>query len=80
VNSKDAEPGERSEVGGLGLHNVSKRLEYLYKNKHRLTVVDEGEVFVVMLELQLEGPKQNAPIYHLEKTSQPDAAEMSIGR
>lgn len=40
--------------GGLGLKNIIKRLEILYKGNHKLSTQKLDEVYVVNLELQLE--------------------------
>ena len=39
--------------GGIGIHNVQKRLDYLYSGRHELKFVDEGNFFVVSLKLEL---------------------------
>jgi len=39
---------------GIGINNVRKRLDLLYKDKHELLVREEEEVFVVDLKVQLE--------------------------
>lgn len=39
--------------GGIGLHNVRKRLELLYPHRHQLTVLEEGNRFIVTLSIQL---------------------------
>lgn len=45
---------EQIKPGGLGLMNVKKRLELLYKDKHRLETKRLEEVFVVSLTITLE--------------------------
>jgi hypothetical protein len=55
VNSIDPATGEgHSQPGGLGLSNVKKRLELLYRGKYTLETQKLEEVFVVTLTLQLE--------------------------
>jgi len=55
VNSIDPLKDEdRPDVGGLGLINVRKRLELLYKDKYRLMTKSQEDVFVVDLEVTLE--------------------------
>lgn len=39
--------------GGLGMQNVGKRLQLLYPDTHKLKITEEGEVYVVKLELKL---------------------------
>jgi hypothetical protein len=39
--------------GKIGLSNVKKRLEILYPGAHKLTVFDEEEIFVAILEIDL---------------------------
>ncbi|MCW5911450.1 MAG: histidine kinase [Cyclobacteriaceae bacterium] len=50
-NTKDTKqhPGN----GGIGLKNVKRRLELLYKNHHRLDIIEKPESFEVNLEIQL---------------------------
>ncbi len=40
-------------TGGIGIENVQKRLEYLYPGRHELKLGDEGDFFVVSLQLEL---------------------------
>lgn len=47
---------------GIGISNVQKRLELLYKDKHELLVREEEEVFVVDLKVQLERIKETISI------------------
>lgn len=39
--------------GGIGIQNVQKRLAYLYPGLHELKLSDEGDFFVVSLQLEL---------------------------
>ncbi|RIA09526.1 histidine kinase [Flavobacteriaceae bacterium MAR_2010_72] len=41
-------------LGGLGLQNVKRRLQLLYKDQHNLQLVKLDEVFVVTLDVTLE--------------------------
>ncbi|KAB2913791.1 MAG: hypothetical protein F9K23_16240 [Bacteroidetes bacterium] len=43
-----------NEVGGIGIENVKKRLEMLYKNSHGLQVVDGEDVYEVTLNLEID--------------------------
>ncbi len=55
INSID--PSEEEHLtfpGGLGLENVMRRLEILYKGKYKLDTQKLKEVYVVDLEIQLE--------------------------
>jgi hypothetical protein len=55
VNSVEPEKGEeQTKIGGLGLLNVQRRLEILYKDKHRFKTNRFEDVFVVDLEVNLE--------------------------
>ncbi len=55
VNSIDQyEEGQMSKFGGLGLQNVKRRLELLYKDKYHLEIEILDGVFVVKLQLSLE--------------------------
>jgi len=48
-------------AGGLGISNVKTRLQLLYEGKYELQTTNEEDIYIVMLQLQLE--KQ-----HLNKT------------
>jgi LytS/YehU family sensor histidine kinase len=55
VNSVDrGKDEELTKPGGLGLMNVKKRLELLYKNKYKFETKRLEDVFVVDLEVTLE--------------------------
>ena len=45
-------------VPGIGLRNVSERLELLYPGKHELQITSEEEVFIVNLKVQLAVKKE----------------------
>lgn len=53
MNGKMAVPDNRERRIGLGINNVRKRLELLYKNRHELQIREEEEVFVVDLRVEL---------------------------
>jgi two-component system LytT family sensor kinase len=44
---------QKDKTGGIGLHNVRRRLLLIYPNKHSLVINDEAEYYTVNLELQL---------------------------
>jgi sensor histidine kinase YesM len=48
-NIASSDPANR----GIGIDNVRKRLNLLYKNKHELEIREEQDVFIVDLSLQL---------------------------
>jgi sensor histidine kinase YesM len=55
VNSVDPDQSENQmKIGGLGLLNAKKRLELLYKDKHRFESKRLEDVFIVDLEVTLE--------------------------
>ena len=41
-------------ASGIGLENIKKRLKLLYPNKHDLSIVNEEDLFRVVLKLQLK--------------------------
>ena len=55
VNSMETETvKESAQAGGIGLENVKKRLQMLYREAHRLETLKLEEVYVVNLDLTLE--------------------------
>ena len=55
VNSVEPDKGEKqTKIGGLGLLNVKRRLELLYKDRHGFETKRLEDVFVVDLEVKLE--------------------------
>lgn len=52
-NSKDPHHSARIGSGGIGLANVRKRLELLYKNQYELDVQETGNIFGIELNIQL---------------------------
>lgn len=44
---------EKTKFGGIGLHNVQKRLQLLYPDKHSLSIKDEADRFTVELFINL---------------------------
>ncbi|HTJ11191.1 MAG TPA: sensor histidine kinase [Dinghuibacter sp.] len=45
--------GGGKETGGIGLANVRRRLDLLYPGRHKLTIMDEPEMYTVCLDLHL---------------------------
>lgn len=45
------DPQKKQDNTGIGLQNLSQRLELLYPNKHQLTILEEGSTFNAYLEL-----------------------------
>ena len=50
-NSKPETVLVKSEAGGLGLKNISRRLELLYPNHHTLSIVNDEQMFTVALTI-----------------------------
>ena len=50
-NSKPAIATVKSEVGGLGLKNIRRRLDLLYPNKHMLQITNEEHMFNITLTI-----------------------------
>ena len=47
-------PGrQKNSIAGIGLRNTRQRLDLEYPNKHRLTLTDNGKVFIVKLSIDL---------------------------
>ena len=46
--------GRKDATGGIGLQNVKRRLELLYPDKHRLSVMDGPSLFIIKLEIDHE--------------------------
>jgi hypothetical protein len=54
MNGKaNTENMNRSKTGGIGISNVSQRLELLYKNKYELQIREEEEVYIIDLKIKL---------------------------
>lgn len=53
INTKD-NALQKTENGGIGLKNVMRRLELLYKDRYLLDVIDTTDRFEVNLELKIE--------------------------
>jgi sensor histidine kinase YesM len=52
VNGKVNEAA--TNLAGIGLANVQRRLDLLYKDKYELDINEEEEVFIVNLKMKLE--------------------------
>lgn len=50
-NSKGKVETVKNEVGGIGLFNVRKRLELIYKDRYELNIVDE-ETYLIILKIK----------------------------
>ncbi len=60
INSKDKdETSGFTEVSGIGLQNVKRRLELLYPGRYKLETLEKEEIFIVNLELQIEEIKDS---------------------
>ena len=57
MNGKESMQSGAAAKSGIGIVNVKKRLELLYKDKYELQIIDEQEVFVVNLKLELADGK-----------------------
>lgn len=44
---------QSSAFGNIGLLNIRKRLHFLYPNRHELKIIDEEDVFVVIMKMKL---------------------------
>jgi sensor histidine kinase YesM len=41
----------KDKTGGIGLQNIKRRLELLYKDKHELNIINDDEKYHVILKL-----------------------------
>lgn len=53
-NSKPAVAPVPTKASGIGLKNISRRLELLYNNRHTLQIDDENGIFTVRLTIELK--------------------------
>ncbi|MBO7433579.1 MAG: histidine kinase, partial [Salinivirgaceae bacterium] len=53
-NSKPPVAPVPSKASGIGLKNISRRLELLYGNRHTLSITDENSIFTVRLTIALK--------------------------
>lgn len=42
---------EKDEAGGIGVHNINRRLELIYPGQHRLDVLKTADIFQISLEI-----------------------------
>lgn len=52
-NNKDVSFHKKSDLGGIGLNNIKKRLNLLYPENHKLILKDMEETFYVSLSINL---------------------------
>lgn len=52
-NQFDKSETDKDKVHGIGLETVKKRLDLIYKNRHKLSINSENSVFKVNLEIDL---------------------------
>jgi LytS/YehU family sensor histidine kinase len=60
MNGKKTKDGAALSREGKGIQNVSSRLELLYKDKHKLEIKEDDEVFIVNLQIELE--RMDSPV------------------
>lgn len=53
MNGKASKAEEDKRAPGIGIQNVQQRLELLYKEKYKLQITEDEEVFVVDLQVEL---------------------------
>jgi LytS/YehU family sensor histidine kinase len=57
VNSRDKEQTfKTTKTGGLGLHNVKRRLDLLYNGQYQFETLMKDEVYIVNLDIKLNEP------------------------
>lgn len=54
--SDDDQPNESDYTKGIGLHNVQRRLDLIFGAKYSLQVFNEEEVFMIVLQIPVDGP------------------------
>jgi hypothetical protein len=54
-------PGQTVQSGGIGVENVRRRLALLYPNRHRLSIMNEEETYIVNLNLELSRTENYEP-------------------
>lgn len=43
----------KTQIGGIGIENVRKRLVLLYPKRHQLSIIEEDEIYIVNLQIDL---------------------------
>ena len=61
MNGKTSLNGNIQNIQGIGINNVSQRLNLLYKDKYDLLIREDEEVFVVDLKVKLIKIKNMEP-------------------
>ena len=56
-NSKEAGKGNTKPLSGIGLQNVRKRLDLIYHNHHSLQIINEEELYLVILKIEYNKTK-----------------------
>lgn len=54
-NTFSPHPKSKDEVGGIGIQNVRRRLELIYKDQYDLKISDVSEIYSIDLQIDLEG-------------------------
>ena len=54
-NSKNANQNNNNNSKGIGLNNIKKRLDLLFKDNYKLEIKDKGSSFYVNLQIELNG-------------------------
>jgi two-component system, LytTR family, sensor kinase len=55
--NRKSESGSDDKYSGIGLENVKKRLNLLFPDRHLLNIDSSGDVFTVLLEINLNKPE-----------------------
>jgi tetratricopeptide (TPR) repeat protein len=50
---EDTSNAQSSVFGNIGLLNIRKRLHFLYPRRHELKIINEGEIFIVVLKIKI---------------------------
>ncbi|RYY37803.1 MAG: tetratricopeptide repeat protein [Sphingobacteriaceae bacterium] len=50
----DENSSKPAKYGNIGLHNIKKRLNILYHNSHSIEVIDDDEIFIVIMKISLK--------------------------
>ncbi len=53
LNDKENKSVKKTDLGGIGLKNIKKRLTLIYPNNHEITIEDKGNSFFVSLSINL---------------------------